>query len=107
MKPTGKDRVEELQARGRRKRAVEVLSGIKKRSEAMRQVFAKSSCDVCGGPLVRHESGRGFVCAAGHAADLGAAKRRRDAGISARAKAAVRGMEIVEARLLQAKRGRP
>jgi len=107
MKPTGKDLVEELQARSRRTRAVDALKVIKKRSEAMRQVFAKSSCDVCGGPLVRHEGGLGFVCEAGHAADTGAAKRRRDAGIAASAKAAARGMEIVEARLLQARRGRP
>jgi len=102
-----KDRVEELQARGRRRRGAEVAAEIKTHGAAMRQIFATSRCDVCAGPIVRHESGRGFVCGAGHAADKNAAKRRRDAASAASGKDATRGMELAEARLLQARRGRP
>jgi hypothetical protein len=107
---TGKDRVEEMQARTRLRRAAALLGGIKRRGEAMREVFAKSSCDLCAGQLVRHDGGRGFVCENGHAADVEAAKRRHETEHSARMKAVDREREIIEARALsfqaKAKRGR-
>jgi hypothetical protein len=103
VSPTGKDRVEEMQARTRRRRAAAFLGGIKRRGEAMRDVFAKSTCDRCDGQLVSHGGGHGFVCVNGHAADVDAAKRRRETEHSARMKAVDQGRQIIEARSLQAK----
>jgi len=111
VSPSGKDRIDEMQARGRRQRAAAFVSEIKQRGEAMRDIFLESACDVCKGRLVRHESARGFVCVNGHRADLGAAKRRLEALHSAKMKAIDHEKALLDARLLQRKRkqqqGRP
>jgi hypothetical protein len=99
-----KERLEEVQAVGRRQRASALVAEVKKNGAAMQSIFANSTCDLCRGRLVRYEGPRGFVCEKGHRADVGAAKRRLDAKRTKDVRLADREMALVEARMLQQKR---
>jgi len=72
----------------------------------VRNSFAHGSCDICSGPLVRYETERGFICAAGHRGKLNAATRRLENIRAERSSAVSREHDLIEARALQSRRRR-
>ena len=106
VNPSGKDRIDEMRRRAQGRRAVAMLESIKRRGEAVRNLFAHGTCDICGAPVVRYEGDRGFVCAAGHRASLNATSRRLEGVRAEQSRAVTREHELLEARGLQSKRRR-
>src|SRR5262249_59805150 len=101
-----KERLQEVMAAGRRQRAAAFVANLKQNGEAMQDIFANTSCEVCHSRLARYEASRGFICVNGHRADLAAARLRLDAKRSRDAKMADREVALMRAWRLQDRRGR-